>query len=125
MPLPESAATAVATNLRNLELERLTLEDLANVSSLGAYWDTLGWVYFQKGDLDMAEKYITASWATEQHSEVGYHLGQIAEKRGKNQEAIRLYALAAVANRFVPEARESLDRLAYLSEKLEALLSTS
>ncbi len=118
----ESAATAVATNLRNLELERLTLEDLANVSSLGAYWDTLGWVYFQKGDLDMAEKYITAAWTMEQHSEVGYHLGQIAEKRGKNQEAIRLYALAAIANRLVPEARESLDRLAG-KDRSEALIT--
>jgi tetratricopeptide (TPR) repeat protein len=118
----ESATTAVATNLRNLELERLTLEDLENVSSLGAYWDTLGWVYFQKGDLGMAEKYIAAAWAMEQHSEVGYHLGQIAEKRGKTQEAIRLYALAAIANRLVPEARESLDRLAG-KDKSEALIT--
>jgi len=33
----------------------------------------------------------------EQHGEVGYHLGQIFEKRGKKDEAIRMYALAAGA----------------------------
>jgi tetratricopeptide (TPR) repeat protein len=117
----ESAVTAVATDLRNVELEGLTVQNLQDVSSLGADWDTLGWVYFQKGNLDTAEKYITAAWFLGQHSEVGYHLGQILEKRGKSEEAIRMYALASVANRLVPEARESLDRLAG-KDKSEALM---
>ncbi len=108
----ESAVTEVATELRNAELERLTSDDLQNVAALAADWDTLGWVHFQKGDIDLAERYITAAWRLEQHSEVGYHLGQILEKRGKNEEAIRMYALAVVADRLVPEARESFDRLA-------------
>jgi tetratricopeptide (TPR) repeat protein len=116
----ESAVTAVATDLRNVELEGLTLENLANVSSLAAYWDTLGWVHFQKGNIDLAEKYISASWAVDQNSEVGYHLGQIHEKRGKKEEAIHMYALAAAADRLVPEARESLIRLAG-KDKVEAL----
>jgi tetratricopeptide (TPR) repeat protein len=108
----ESAVTAVATDLRNVELEALTMENLGDVSSLAAYWDTLGWVHFQKGNIDLAEKYITASWAVDQLSEVGYHLGQIYEKRGKKEEAIHMYALATAADRLVPEARESLIRLA-------------
>jgi len=73
----ESAVTAVATDLRNVELDGLKIEDLQNVSSLAAYWDTLGWVHFQKGNLDAAEKYITAAWFLQQHSEVGYHLGMV------------------------------------------------
>jgi len=117
----ESATTAVANSLRNVEVDNLTLEELGTVSSLAAYWDTLGWVYFQKGDLDTAEKYIKASWATQQHSEVGYHLGQILEKRGKTEDAIRLYSLAVIASRVVPEARESLDRLAG-KDKSEGLI---
>ncbi len=107
----ESAATEVATDLRNVELERLTMQDLQNVTALAADWDTLGWVHFQKGDIDLAEKYIAAAWRLDEHSEVGYHLGQILEKRGKNEEAIRMYALSVVADRLVPEARESLDRM--------------
>jgi tetratricopeptide (TPR) repeat protein len=107
----ESAVTTIAASLRNLEAGNLTIEDLHNVSSLAAYWDTLGWVYFQKGDLDSAEKYIKASWAIQQHSEVGHHIGSVAEKRGRKDEAIRLYAQGAVADRVRPEARESLLKL--------------
>ena len=107
----ESAVTTIAAGLRNLEAANITIEDLQNVSSLAAYWDTLGWVYFQKGDFDSAEKYIKASWMIQQHSEVGHHIGAVAEKRGRKDEAIRLYAQGAVADRVRPEARESLLKL--------------
>ncbi len=108
----ESAVTSMASTLRSVEAANLTREDLGNVSALAAYWDTLGWVYYQKGDLDAAEKYIKASWMLQQHSEVGHHLGMISEKRGNKAEATRLYALSAVAIRISPDARESLKRVA-------------
>jgi len=108
----ESAVTGVSTELRNVELEGLTLESMGQVSSLAAYWDTLGWVHFQKGNLDAAERYLRSAWSLWQNSEAGYHLGQVYEKQGKTAEAIHLYSLAAMADRTVPEARESLLRLA-------------
>src|SRR6185436_9835544 len=107
----ESAATTIAASLRNLEAGNLTIDDLHSVASLAAYWDTLGWVYYAKGDLDSAEKYIKASWTLQQHSEVGHHMGAVAEKRGRKEEAIRLYAPGAVAASLRPEARESLMKL--------------
>ena len=118
----ESAVAAVATNLRNVDLQNLTLEDTQSVAALAANWDTLGWVHFQKGNLDLAEKYIRAAWLVGQHSEVGYHLGMIAEKRGNKDLALALYAQAAVAARLVPEATESLERLAS-KEKSPALMT--
>jgi tetratricopeptide (TPR) repeat protein len=120
----ESAVTTVATSLRNLEAANLTIDDINNVSSLAAYWDTLGWVYFKKGDLESAEKYIKASWTIQQHSEVGHHIGAVAEKRGKKDEAIRLYAQGAVAERVQPEARESLLKL-IKPDTLETLLTSA
>lgn len=108
----ESAVTTTAAGLRNVEVSNLTVDDLYEVSSLAAYWDTLGWVYFQKGDLDTAEKYIKAAWMVEQHGDIGYHLGMIAEKRGKKDEAIHLYAQSAAATRPAPEARIGLLRWA-------------
>jgi tetratricopeptide (TPR) repeat protein len=107
----ESAVLSVANELRNVEAANLTIEDLGNVSSLAAYWDTLGWVYFQKGDLDAAERYIKAAWSIQHDGDQGYHMGMIAEKRGKKDEAIRLYAQSTAALRVAPEARESLSRL--------------
>ena len=120
----ESAVTSVANNLRNVEAANLTVEDLRNVASLAAYWDTLGWVYYQKGDLDAAEKYLKAAWVLQQHSEVGHHVGAIAEKRGNKAEAIRLYAQGAVAERVMPEARESLLKLTSAAS-VEKLLETA
>jgi tetratricopeptide (TPR) repeat protein len=111
MQYAESAVSAVSTELRNAELSHLSSEDLSNVDSLMAYWDTLGWVYFQKGDLATAEKYTKAAWQIEITSENAYHLGQIYEKQGKKDEAIRLYALGAVADRHVPEPEEALAKL--------------
>ena len=108
----ESAVTSIAVNLRNVETADLKMDDLADVTSLAAHWDTLGWVYYQKGDLDNAEKYLKAAWILMQHGEVGYHLGMVAEKRGKKDEAIRLYAQASAALLTAPEAAENLKRLA-------------
>jgi tetratricopeptide (TPR) repeat protein len=107
----ESAVTTVATELRNVELSQLTLKDIGLVASLAAYWDTLGWVYFQKGDVETAEKYIRAAWALQQHSEVGCHLAEILEKAGKKEEAVDTYMVAARSSRIVPEATEGLIRL--------------
>ena len=120
----ESAVTSVASSLRNVEIGNLTVDDLGNVSSLAAYWDTLGWVYYQKGDLDSAEKYVRASWTLQQHSEVGHHLGAIAEKRGRKDDAIRFYAQGAVAYHVRPEARESLLKL-IAADKVDPLLQTA
>jgi tetratricopeptide (TPR) repeat protein len=104
----ESAAAATAANLRNVELARLTLDDLNAVASIGAYWDTLGWVYFQQGNLDAAERYIHAAWLLNQHGEVGDHLARVLEKRGLRDEAIRTYAMAVAAVHSVPETRGRL-----------------
>ncbi|PYT09735.1 MAG: hypothetical protein DMF60_01955 [Acidobacteria bacterium] len=63
-----------------------------------------------------------AAWQVEQYSEVGDHLGQISEKRGKKEEALHWYALADGGVRPVPEARANLTRLAG-SDKVELRLS--
>jgi len=116
----ESAVAAIAASLRNVDLEHVRVQEAALVSGLGAYWDTLGWVHFKKGDLDNAEKYVKASWQLMQHGEVGDHLGQIFEKRGRKQEAIHMYALALAAYRPVPETRPRLAALLGDDKKVDA-----
>jgi Flp pilus assembly protein TadD len=124
----ESAVATTAANLRNVELSHLTLADLGQVASIGAYWDTLGWVHFQKGDLATAERYLQASWALDQHGEVADHLAQTYEKRGQKDEAVHLYALAAAAPHSVPETRARLAKLLGTDPadpKIDALVRTA
>jgi Flp pilus assembly protein TadD len=119
----ESAVSATAAALRNISLDRLTPQELPLVSSLVAYWDTLGWVHFAEGDFDKAEKYVSAAWGLGHHGEVGDHLGQIYEKRGEKDQALRTYALSLSALRPIPETRSRLASLAGGETKAEAAVA--
>jgi tetratricopeptide (TPR) repeat protein len=119
----ESAVSATTAALRNLSLDRLTPQELPLVPSLVAYWDTLGWVYFSKGNLDKAEKYVAAAWGLGGHGEVGDHLGQIYEKRGDKDLALRTYALSLNALRPDPETRGRLASLSGGDAKADAAVA--
>jgi tetratricopeptide (TPR) repeat protein len=119
----ESAVSATAAALRNLSLDRLTQQQLPLVRDLVAYWDTLGWVHFANGDLATAEKYVSAAWDLGHHGEVGDHLGQIYEKRGEKDRALRTYALSMSALRPIPETRGRLASLAGGDAKADAAVA--
>ncbi len=119
----ESAVSATAAALRNISLDNLTQQELPLVSSLIAYWDTLGWVHFAKGDLDTAEKYVAAAWALGHHGEVGDHLGQIYEKLGQKDQALRTYALSMSGLRPIPETRGRLASLAGGDTKVDGTVA--
>ena len=119
----ESAVSATDAALRNVTLDRLTQQELPLVSSLIAYWDTLGWVHFGEGNYDKAEKYVAAAWGLGHHGEVGDHLGQIYEKRGNKDQAIRTYALSMNGLRPTPETRGRLASLAGGDAKADATVA--
>jgi len=119
----ESAVAATTAALRNVSLDRLTPQELFLVSSLISYWDTLGWVYFSEGNFDKAEKYIGAAWSLGHHGEVGDHLGQIYEKLGKKDLAVRAYALALSGLRPIPETHERLAALTGGDTKADAAVA--
>jgi len=107
----ESAVTAIANSLRNLSVDQVSNRDLAMVSELDSNWDTLGWVYFARGDLEKAQRYVGAAWMLGQHGEVGDHLAQIYERMGNQGEAIRTYAMALSGIRPSNETRSRLAAL--------------
>ena len=119
----ESAVSATAAALRNVSLDRLTQKDLPLVPSLIAYWDTLGWVQYGEGNLDKAEKYVAAAWSLGHHGEVGDHLGQIYEKRGQKDLAMRTYALSMNGLRPIPETKTRLASLAGGDAKADAAVA--
>jgi len=80
-----------------VQLPNLTLEDLSRIETMAAYWDTLGWVYFRMGDLDMAEKYLNAAWTLGQNGVVADHLAQVYEGQHKKGPAQQMHSLARAA----------------------------
>ncbi len=119
----ESAVSATSAALRNVSLDRLSNNDLGLVRSLIAYWDTLGWVHYAEGNLDKAQKYVAAAWELGHHGEVGDHLGQIYQKRGDKDRALRTYALSMNGLRPTPETRGRLSSLAGGDAKADAAVA--
>ena len=107
----ESAVTAIANASRNLSLDQLSDRDLGLVSELDANWDTLGWVYYTRGNFDQAQKYVKSAWVLGQHGEVGDHLAQIYEKMGRKDDAVRTYAMSLSGIRPINETRTRLAAL--------------
>src|SRR4029079_6352559 len=101
----ESAVSALSNWSRNLSLDQLSDRDLLIPSALDANWDTLGWVYFARGNMDKAQKYVRSAWVLGQHGEVGDHLAQIYQKMGRKDDAIRIYAESLSGIRPTGESR--------------------
>ncbi len=56
--------------------------------SNAAYLDSLGWVYFRRGDLEKAEKYLKIAGALEPtDASLAEHLGDLYEKKGEPEKA--------------------------------------
>jgi len=61
----------------------------------GAYIDSLGWIYFRQGRLDLAEKYLTdATRLLPRDATVHEHLGDVFAKRGDYVRALSMYRAA-------------------------------
>lgn len=117
----ESAVTATAADLRNADLAHANLQQFQMSENLAAFWDTLGWVYFQQGDLTKAGRYIRSSWLISEHGTVGDHLGQLLAKEGQTDQAADAYAQALVAHHPDPDTRAHLILLLGGNEKIDAM----
>jgi tetratricopeptide (TPR) repeat protein len=119
----ESAVASTTAASRNLDLARADNASYGVVSSLAAYWDTLGWVHYARGDLARAEPLLEAAWRLGQHAEVGDHLAQLYEKTGRRDAAIRTYAMALSAQRPTDEIRGRLARMLGDNHKVDAAVA--
>jgi len=93
----ETALTMESACLHSLSLEHLTAEQLNFVFLIAHYWDTRGWIYFLRGDNAGSQAYVEASWWLLPDLVIGDHLGQIYEKAGQREKAIRTYAMAVAS----------------------------
>ena len=120
----ESAVATTIAALNSLPLDQVIEKGPRLSDSLASYWDTLGWVYFQEGNLDEAEKYVRASWEIAQGGEVGDHLAQIYQKREMKDRAVEMFAEAMSA---VTPVQETRGRLAALvgEKQVDALVDST
>lgn len=104
----DAAVDPTENGLSQINLRHVTTNQLVAESELPAFWDTLGWVYFQQGKTEQAESFIEAAWRLNQSPDTGDHLGQIYEARGQKELAIRAYTLSLAAD---PSSQNTRDRL--------------
>jgi predicted Zn-dependent protease len=88
----------------------------------GAYVDSLGWVYFRLGQLDLAEKYlIDATRLLPRDATVYEHLGDVLAARGNLERALRVYRTALDLD---PESKD-VDKIRNKIAEIERKAQTS
>jgi tetratricopeptide (TPR) repeat protein len=108
----------VEKELNDSSLTNLQSSTWMLVGKLSHYWDTLGWINFQQGKIESAEKYILAACQIDDQPTIDFHLGRVYEAQDHKGQAIDMYlgALKAVPpngnlNDDTKEARKRLDEL--------------
>ena len=96
-------------------------DELPRTYKFSLVWDTVGWVYFQQGDVKKAESFVRASWLLGQDSLVGEHLGDIYERMGNKKEAAQTYKLALAATSGKMPGTSPSDRVKMYQERSEEL----
>lgn len=115
----ESAIASVESQLRDLSIDSASTADGHLAMALAAYWDTLGWVAFQEGKIQEAEKYVDGAWQISTGTDIGDHLGQIYEAEGRKSEAAEMFALQLMKNKQLSETRTRLVALVGNNEKAD------
>ncbi|HEY6252607.1 MAG TPA: DUF3857 domain-containing protein [Candidatus Angelobacter sp.] len=103
--------SARSINQVEIELNQVTLQSIQTktatlAASAASYWDTMGWIKFQKNDVPAAEKYIRAAWELSDSTTIGVHMARIYETQGKKDKAIETFAQVLA---LVPSTRTATD----------------
>jgi tetratricopeptide (TPR) repeat protein len=84
----------------------------------GAYVDSLGWVYFRLGNLELAEKYLLdATNLLPRDATVHEHLGDVLAKRGDMARALNSYRTALSLDPDGKEGEKIRAKIAELEKK--------
>ncbi len=75
------------------------------------YLDSLGWVYYRMGNLELAEKYLRQAIAVQGDAEFNAHLGEVLWQQGNKSEAKRVWEKAKQQDPDNKVLNETLNRL--------------
>ncbi|MDI1310484.1 MAG: tetratricopeptide repeat protein [Methylotenera sp.] len=79
---------------RNIKLDEAVslIEKALSISPNDHYMlDSLGWAYYRKGKLDKAITYLEQAYRVNQDPEIAAHLGEVLWKKGKRDEAKKIW----------------------------------
>lgn len=114
----------VETELNQGSLDANTWHLAALDTRLSTYWDTMGWIQFQKADYASAEKYLTAAWQLADDSVMAIHLGHIYQAQGKNYDALAAYSAAldqkSPGRELTDDEKDAASQVAVLSAETAA-----
>lgn len=88
----QKAVAEIEKRVGEVKLEDVDLGTVRLLGSLAAYWDTLGWIEFKKGDLAGAEKYLRAACDLTDAGTIQMHMGRVYEAQGRKEDAIYAYS---------------------------------
>ena len=114
--LPQASAWAEAAvkghveEIRKLAGRGPSAREASSATSLLNAWATLGWVRFQQGRIEDAERYVSAAVRLQRSGEGFEHMGEILERRDRRADAVVAYARAVAAEGNL-EARRRLEIL--------------
>lgn len=92
--LAKSAVEQAASTFKKVVVAYETNQAAATPAVLSAYLDTLGWVYFQKGQLKESRAYLEASYALRLSPVAAEHLARLNAREGDAQGALQRYSCA-------------------------------
>jgi tetratricopeptide (TPR) repeat protein len=81
------------------EAKAHVLKALAQDPNNGAYLDSMGWVYYKKGDLPHALEYLKKAAELERDAVIAEHLGDVYVKLGQKDLALERYEEAVKIDR--------------------------
>jgi tetratricopeptide (TPR) repeat protein len=102
----QDAVQQIETATSKISLGSLSLGGIRSMPAVASDWDTLGWVQYQMGHLDIAERYLSAAWKLGATAVIANHLGQVYEKEGKKHDAAVAYANALSSGKSAPEGTD-------------------
>ena len=105
----EAAAASVAT--AQVDVAHVPPDLFIVEAKLARYWDTLGWIRFQKDNLEAAQRYFHSAWILNPDGAIAFHLARVSKSAPIETHAIRTYALALIAPNPDAEAQARLTLL--------------
>jgi tetratricopeptide (TPR) repeat protein len=79
--------------------------------SNGAYLDTLGWVYYKKGEINKAVRYLENASVLTEDAEIFEHLGDAYLEMGRSEEARKNWQKSLALDHQRKQVKEKIRKL--------------